>query len=77
MQVTQIDIIYAVIGLHNFIKSHLGNEEDIYYIPVDIPDDTRSDSSIPTMQSISIQMNSLKNKMAAKIWEDYEIYLAL
>lgn len=64
-------------GLHNFIKSHLGKKEDINYTPIDIPDDVRSDSGIATMYSSSTQMNSLRNRMAAKMWEDYKIYLAL
>lgn len=75
-QATQVDIIYAVMGLHNFIKSHPGNEEDIYYTPIDIPDDAGSDGGIPTMQSSSAQMN-LRDGMAAKMWEDYQIYLTL
>lgn len=53
MQITQIDIVYAAIGLHNFIKLHPENEEDIYYISIDILDDIRNDSGIPTMQSSS------------------------
>lgn len=53
--------------LHNFIKSHLGNEENIYYIPIDISNNTGSDSSIPTMQSSSTQINNLRDRMAAKM----------
>lgn len=49
-----MDIVYAAIGLYNFIKSHLGNEKDIYYMPTDIPDDIGSDGGIPIMQSSSI-----------------------
>lgn len=76
-QATQVDIVYAAMGLHNFIKMHPGNEEDIYSAPVDIPHNTRSDGGIPTMQSSSAQMNNLRDRMAARMWEDYQIYLTL
>lgn len=32
----EIDIVHVRMGLHRFIKSHRGNEEDIYYTPTDI-----------------------------------------
>lgn len=73
----QIYIIYAAIGLYNFIKSHPGNEEDIYHTPIDIPDDAGSDGGILTTQSSSAQMKNLRDRMAAKIWEDYQIDLTL
>ena len=50
-QATQIDIVYAAMGLHNFIKSHPGNEEDIYYTPINISDDAGNDGGILNMQS--------------------------
>lgn len=68
MQATQIDIVYAIIGLHNFIKVHPRNEEDIYFAPINTFDNARSDGNISTMQSNSAQMNDLKDPMAAKIW---------
>lgn len=76
-QAMQIDIAYAAMRLHNFIKSHPGNEEDIYYTQIDIPDDAGRQGGIPTTQSSSAQMNNLRDRMAAKIWEDYQIYLTL
>lgn len=76
LQATQIDIVYAAISLHNFIQSHPENEKDIYYMLTDIPDDSGSDSGISIMQSSSTQMNGLKNRMTAEMWEDYQIYLA-
>ena len=42
-EAAQIDIRYVTMGLHNFIKSHPGNEEDIYYTRTDIFDDAGSD----------------------------------
>lgn len=75
-QATQIDIVYAAMGLHNFIKSHPGNEEDIYYTPTDIPDDAGSNSGAPIIQSSLAQINRLRDKIAAEMWEDYQIHLA-
>lgn len=63
-------------GLHNFIKSHPGNEEDIYYTPTDIPDDAGSNGGAPIIPSSSAQMNMLRDRIAAEMWEDYQIYLA-
>lgn len=76
-QATQIDIVYAAMGLHNFIKVHPGNEEDIYSAPIDIPDDAGSDGGIPTIQSSSAHMNNLRDRMATRMWEDYQIYRTL
>lgn len=45
-------------GLHNFIKLHPGNEEDMYYTPIDIPDD----GGILNMQSTLAQMNSMGDR---------------
>lgn len=59
-------------GLHNFIKLNPGNEEDIYYTPINIPDD----GGILNMQSTLAQMKSMSDRMAAETWEDYQIYLA-
>lgn len=73
----QIDIIYTAIGSYNFIKSHSENEEAIYYTPVDISDYLGSDGSISTIQSSPTQINNLRDRMTAKMWEDYEIYLSL
>lgn len=42
-----MDIIYAVMGLHNHIKSYLGNEKDIYYMPTDILDNAGNNDGIP------------------------------
>lgn len=38
LQIIQIVIIYTIIRLHNFIKTYLKIEEDIYYIPINIYD---------------------------------------
>lgn len=59
-------------GLHNFFKLHPGNEEDIYYTPINI----RDDDGILNMQSTLAQMNSMSDRMAAETWKDYQIYLA-
>ncbi len=75
-QTTQVDIVYAVMGLHNFIRIHPGHEEDIYNAPVDIPDNTTGDSEGGTQQSNSTQMNAMRDRMADHMWEDYQIYLA-
>lgn len=50
----QIDIVYAVMRLHNFIKLHLRNKKNIYFISIDILDDARSNSDIAIIQSSSI-----------------------
>lgn len=44
-----MDIVYAAIGLYNFIQSHPENEKDIYYMLTDIPDDAGSDGGISIM----------------------------
>lgn len=67
LQAIPIDIVYAPIGLHNFIKSYLENEEDIYYTPTDILDDISSYSSASIIQFSSAQMNKLRNKITTKI----------
>lgn len=72
----QIDIVYAGMGLHNFIKSHPGNGEDMYYTPTGIPDDAGSDGGAAIIQSSSAQMNSIRDRTTAEMWEDYQIYQA-
>lgn len=67
----QIDIIYVAMGVHNFIKSYLRNKKDIYSTLTNIPDNAKNNGTIPIMQSSSIEMNSLRDQMAAKIWENY------
>ncbi len=74
-QTTQIDIVYAIIWLHNFIKIYSGYEENIYNAPINIPDNTVRDSERGTQQSNSTQMNIMRDRMADHIWEDYQIYL--
>lgn len=74
-QARQINIVYAAMGLYNFIKSHPGNEKDIYYTPTNISDGAGSDVGILTMQSSSAQMNRMKDRMAAEMWDNYQIYL--
>lgn len=63
--------------LHNFIKAHFENKKDIYFASVDMLNNTKSDSSIPIMQSSSTQMNNLRHRIIAKIWENYQIYQML
>lgn len=63
-QTTQVDIVYSVMGLHNFIKIHPGHEEDIYNASVDIPDNTEKDNEEGTQQSDSTQMNAMRDRMA-------------
>lgn len=75
-QATQIDIVYIAIGLHNFIKSNFENEKDIYYIPINIFDDTDSNGDKLIIQSSLVQMNKLIDKTVAEMWENYQIYLA-
>lgn len=57
-------IIYAVIGLHNFIKIHQGYEKDIYNAPMDNPDNTKVENKGRTQKSDFTQMNSMRDKMA-------------
>ena len=52
-QTTQVDIVYAVMGLHNFIKIHSSHKKDIYNTPMDIPDNTESNNEGRTQQSDS------------------------
>lgn len=66
-QTTQVDFFYAVMWLHNFIKIHLGHEEDIYNAPMNIPDNTEVDNEGGTQQSDSTQMNAICNRMAKTI----------
>lgn len=63
--------------LHNFIKIDPGNKDNIYFIPMEIFDNTGSNGDIPSIQSSSAEINNLRDKMAAKMWEDYQVYLAL
>lgn len=44
LQTTQVDIIYAIMGLHNFIKIYLGHKEDIYNTFINILDNTEIDN---------------------------------
>lgn len=41
--------MYATMRLHNFIKMYLGDENDIYLTPIEIPDNAESDGGIPIM----------------------------
>lgn len=75
-QTTQVDIVYAAMDLHNFIKAHPGIEEDIYHILIDIPDDAGADNGGGTLQSSSTQINAMRDRIAAQMWEDYQVYLA-
>lgn len=75
-QTTQVDIVYAVLGLHNFIKIHPGNEEDIYYVPMEIPDDAEIDKGGGTQKSDSSQMNAMRDSVADQMWEGNQVYLA-
>lgn len=58
-QTTQVDIVYIVMGLHNYIKAHPGIEKDIYHILIDIPDNAGADNGGGTLQSSSTQMNAM------------------
>lgn len=59
--------MYIAIDLYNFIKSHLGNKKDIYYTPINISDNASSNSSISIIQSSLIQINRLKDRIAAEM----------
>ncbi len=43
-QTTKVDIVYVIMGIQNFIRIYPGHEEDIYYAPIDILDNTIGDS---------------------------------
>lgn len=75
-ETTQVDIVYAVMGLHNFIKIRPDHEEDIYNAPMDIPDNTEADNEGGTQQSDSTQMNAMCDRMADQMWENYQVYFA-
>lgn len=63
----QIDNMYVAIGLHNFIKSHSRNKEDIYYTLTNVLDDISNNSGVIMIQSSLAQINKLWNKIAIKI----------
>lgn len=63
-QATRLDIVYAATGLHNFIKSHPGKKEGMYYMTTDVPDDEGNDGGVPIMQSSSTQMNGPRDRLA-------------
>lgn len=49
---------------------------DECYTPTDIPDDAGSNGGAPIIPSSSAQMNMLRDRIAAEMWEDYQMHLA-
>lgn len=79
---TQIDIVFAITALHNFIMEHdhLAYEVDIYLSPHLDLDDTvdLEDNSTSTMEGLtSEEMNSMWEELAERMWNDYQDYLAM
>lgn len=47
-QTTQVNIIYSVIELHNFIKIYLGHEKNTFNVSIDILDNTKAKNKSET-----------------------------
>lgn len=79
---TQIDIVFAVTALHNFIMEHRQshNEVDMYLSPTELDEDDiveDGDSTSVTEGSTSAGMNDMREQLAAQMWKDYQDYLAI
>ena len=75
---TQIEIVYAITALHNFIRKNHPEEEDIFAEP-DLEDQSPDGMSIngfePTLQSASTCMDRKRDEIAEEMWIDYQEYL--
>lgn len=75
---TQIWLVFALIGLHKFIKDYLCREPDYFEEEVAIThQDTIADSgSLRNSLTISTIMNEKRDRISNEIWIDYVDILA-
>ena len=70
-------MVYALTALHNFIRVHSGEEEDIFE-QADPAGTDRSGIQEPqaTARTEAMAMNINRDAMAEHMWVDYQRYIA-
>ena len=81
---TQVDIVYAVTALHNFIVMHPSQDEEDIYDGEDSEDEESEDvngnqneDETSTLLSDALLMNQKRDAIAQAMWMDYQQYLSL
>ena len=80
---TQVDIVYAVTALHNFIIDHHSDDEEDIYNEEDLNHEgsedvnRNKDEDNQTLPSNTVWMNEKRNTLAQAMWIDYQQYLHL